>query len=73
MATADAATIDRVNTFDNKTLKPILARPSAANPFTMPASQVPARIFKPGPAGGETMAQYRAAVGDVQALPVNEG
>jgi len=73
LATADAATIDRVNTFDNKTLKPILARPSAANPFTMPASQVPARIFKPGPAGGETMAQYRAAVGDVQALPVIEG
>lgn len=70
---ADEATIDRVNTFDNKTLKPILARPSAANPFTMPASQVPARIFKAGPAGGETMAQYRAAVGDVQALPVIEG
>ena len=70
---ADDATIDRVNTFDNKTLKPILARPSAANPFTMPASQVPSRIFKPGPAGGETMAQYRAAVGDVQALPVIEG
>ncbi len=73
LAVADAATIDRVNTFDNKTLKPILARPSVANPFTMPASQVPARIFKPGPAGGETMAQYRAAVGDVQALPVIEG
>lgn len=73
LAAADAATIDRVNTFDNKTLKPILARPSAANPFTMPASQVPSRIFKPGPAGGETMAQYRAAVGDVQALPVIEG
>jgi hypothetical protein len=70
---ADDATIDRVNTFDNKTLKPILARPSAANPFTMPASQVPARIFKAGPAGGETVAQYRAAVGDVQALPVLEG
>lgn len=70
---ADDATIDRVNTFDNKTLKPILARPSSANPFTMPASQVPARIFKPGPAGGETVAQYRAAVGDVQALPVVEG
>lgn len=73
LAAADAATIDRVNTFDNKTLKPILARPSAANPFTMPASQVPSRIFKAGPAGGETMAQYRAAVGDVQALPVIEG
>ncbi len=70
---ADDATIDRVNTFDNKTLKPILARPSSANPFTMPASQVPSRIFKPGPAGGETVAQYRAAVGDVQALPVVEG
>lgn len=70
---ADEATIDRVNTFDNKTLKPILARPSSANPFTLPASQVPARIFKAGPAGGETMAQYRAAVGDVQALPVIEG
>lgn len=73
LAAADAATIDRVNTFDNKTLKPILARPSAANPFTRPASQVPERIFKSGPAGGETMAQYRAAVGDVQALPVIEG
>jgi hypothetical protein len=70
---ADAATIERVNTFDNKTLKHILARPSSVNPFTMPASQIPARIFRPGPAGGETMAQYRAAVGDAQALPVIEG
>jgi len=73
LAAADAATIDRVNTFDNKTLKPILARPSAANPFTMPASEVPKKIFQKGPAGGETMTQYRAAVGDVQALPVIEG
>jgi hypothetical protein len=70
---ADAATIERVNIFDNATLKPILARPSSVNPFTMPASQIPARIFRPGPAGGETMAQYRAAVGDAQALPVIEG
>jgi hypothetical protein len=70
---ADAATIERVNIFDNATLRPILARPSSVNPFTMPASQIPARIFRPGPAGGETMAQYRAAVGDAQALPVIEG
>jgi hypothetical protein len=70
---ADAATIERVNIFDNATLRRILARPSSVNPFTMPASQIPARIFRPGPAGGETMAQYRAAVGDAQALPVIEG
>lgn len=70
---ADAATIERVNIFDNATLKPILERPSSVNPFTMPASQIPAKIFRPGPKGGETMAQYRAAVGDAQALPVIEG
>lgn len=70
---ADAATIERVNIFDNATLEPILERPSSVNPFTMPASRIPAKIFQPGPKGGETMAQYRAAVGDAQALPVIEG
>ena len=73
LAAANQATIERVNTFDTRLLKPMLARPSGTSPYTMPASQIPGRIFQKGPAGAETVQQYRAAVGDEKALPILEG
>lgn len=73
LAAANEATIARVNTFDNPTLKPLLARPSSANPYTKMSVDVPATIFREGPKGGETVRLYRDAVGDEAAAETLEG
>jgi len=72
LARANEATIARVNAFDTGLHKRILARPSEVNPYTMPAEQIPSKIFAKGTAGGENVTNYRSAVGDVEALPVLE-
>ena len=72
LARANEATIARVNAFDTGLHKRILARPSEVNPYTMPAEQIPSKIFAKGTAGGENVTNYRSAVGDVAALPVLE-
>jgi hypothetical protein len=64
------ATLDRVNTFDNKTLGPIRRRPSSNSPYEMPAAAVPERIFNASPSSPEAIRRFRDAVGDEQALPV---
>jgi hypothetical protein len=72
LKTARAATKERVETFDNKTLAPIRKRPATTSPYDMPASAVPQKIFYPRPASREAIAQLRKAVGDTEALSTLE-
>jgi hypothetical protein len=65
---ARAATLNRVNTFDNSTLGPISARPSTVSPYDMPAGTVPGQVFFSGPGSPEAIARLRSAVGDNRAL-----
>jgi len=62
------ATRSRVETFDNRTLGPIRKRPGTTSPYEMPAGVVPERIFHAGSSSPEAIRQFRAAVGDEQAL-----
>lgn len=62
------ATKSRVETFDNRTLGPIRRRPGTTSPYDMPAGVVPERIFNAGSSSPEAIKQFRAAVGDEQAL-----
>lgn len=72
LSAARAATKSRVETFDNKTLAPIRARPGKTSPYNMGASAVPERIFFPGQKSADAINTYRAAVGDAHALPILE-
>lgn len=65
---ARGATLERVNTFDNRVLGPMRARPSSASDYVMPAGTVPQKVFFPGTASAEAIAKFRNAVGDEQAM-----
>lgn len=67
---ATAATRDRANTFDNRTIGPLIARPADHAPYDIPAGAVPGRIFSAGPRAPEAIQAFRKAVGDEQAMPV---
>lgn len=69
---ARAATKQRVETFDNRTLSPIRRRPGTTAPYDMPASAVPQRIFFPRPASKDAVATYVKAVGQSDALATLE-
>lgn len=69
---ATTATRELKETFGTKTLSPILKRSSSTAPYDMQDAAVAARIFRPGSAGPEALASYRAAVGDEKALQVVE-
>jgi hypothetical protein len=69
---ARGATKERVETFDNKTLSPIRRRPGTTSPYDMSSSAVPGRIFYPGPKSADSIATYRKAVGDGEAMSVLE-
>ena len=69
LKSAQQATLQRKNTFDNSTLSPIRARPSSANDYNMASGDVPKQVFFQGPASPEAMQQYRSAVGDEVAIP----
>jgi hypothetical protein len=61
LSTARAATKARVETFDNKTLAPIRARPSTVSPYEMPAGSVPAKILFSGPASFDAIRAFQIA------------
>jgi hypothetical protein len=65
---ARAATLNRINTFDNDTLSPVRARPSTVSPYDMPAGTVPGQVFFSGPGSPEAIARLRTAVGDSRAM-----
>lgn len=60
---ARAATRERVETFDNKTLGPVRKRPSSVSPYDMAAETIPNRIFYPRPESAAAIEKYRKAVG----------
>jgi len=62
------ATRSRVETFDNRTLGPIRRRLGTTSPYDMPSAVVPERIFHAGSSSPEAIRNFRAAVGDEQAL-----
>lgn len=64
---ATAATRNRVNTFDNRNIGPILARPADHAPYTMDAARVASRVFQPGANGFERVQQFRRAAGTKRA------
>ncbi|WP_152049001.1 hypothetical protein [Aureimonas psammosilenae] len=66
---AKAATIQRVETFDNGTLAPLRRRPTKTGPYDLSSSEVAGRIFAPGAKSYEAIGRYRQAVGDDAALP----
>ncbi|MEM7730423.1 MAG: hypothetical protein AAF311_14325 [Pseudomonadota bacterium] len=69
LSAARQATRDRVETFDNRQLRPIRERQSQ----TTPDAAVPAKVFVPGPKGYQAVQTYRKAVGDEEAFRALEG
>lgn len=67
---ARAATKERAETFDNKTLAPIRKRPATNAPYDEPAGGMPARIFFPGPKSPEAIRKLRDAVGAENSMSV---
>jgi hypothetical protein len=60
---ARAATRERAETFDNKTLGPMRRRPAYTAPYDMAAESVPAKVFFGRPESARAIDQYRGAVG----------
>ncbi|GAA4169495.1 hypothetical protein [Shinella granuli] len=60
---ARAATRERAETFDNKTLGPMRRRPAYTAPYDMAAETVPAKVFYGRPESARAIDQYRRAVG----------
>ncbi|WP_439625933.1 hypothetical protein [Shinella sp.] len=60
---ARAATRERAETFDNKTLGPMRRRPAYTAPYDMAAESVPAKVFFGRPESARAIDQYRRAVG----------
>jgi hypothetical protein len=72
LAAARAATRNRATTFDNRTLAPILARPTKTGPYDIGAAAVPGHLFYAGPQSGDAIRAYQAAVGPQKALGLLE-
>lgn len=72
LSAANAATRERVQTFDNPTLGPLRRRPATNAPYAVPDAAVAGRIFHPGTASFDAVSKFRRAVGDEQALPTLE-
>ncbi|CDP52356.1 hypothetical protein [Devosia sp. DBB001] len=68
LTAAREATLDRANTFDNRTLAPIRQRPATTAPYNMGDSAVAARVFRPGQRAFDDVQALRRAIGDKQAL-----
>jgi len=68
LTAAREATLDRANTFDNRTLAPIRQRPATTAPYNMGDSSVAARVFRPGQRAFDDVQALRRAIGDKQAL-----
>lgn len=66
---AKDATRARADTFDNPTLAPLRARPTATGAYDLPASVVPARLFHAGTRSFDAIQQARAAIGDERLFP----
>lgn len=66
---AKDATRARAGTFDNPTLAPLRARPTATGAYDLPASVVPARLFHTGTRSFDAIQQARAAIGDERLFP----
>lgn len=67
LTAANAATRERVQTFDNAMLGPIRRRPATNAPYDMPNASVPRRVFSANPQSFEAIQTYRHAVGDAEA------
>jgi len=71
---ARGATRTRAETFDNKTLGPLLRRAGGGTtPYDVPVSAVAPRIFSGTPKSLDAVRAYRQAVGDETALRSLEG
>jgi hypothetical protein len=71
LAAASAATKERASTFGAQTPAGAVTRNAEGrDTYRLSDSSVPARVFHPGPKGFEDVNQFRAAVGDENALPV---
>lgn len=68
LRSAQQATRNRAEVFDNRTLAPIRRRRGSTAPYDMPGSAVPGRLFFAGPKSFDAIRSYRAAVGDQAAL-----
>ncbi|WP_185982653.1 hypothetical protein [Aureimonas mangrovi] len=60
---ATEATRNRANIFDNRQIKPLLARSADHAAYTTESARVAARIFVPGSSGFERMQRLREATG----------
>jgi hypothetical protein len=68
LARANAATRERVQTFDKGPVGAVLRPAGMAGQYRSLDSAVPAQIFKRGPTGFQSVEAYRRAVGDVAAM-----
>lgn len=68
LARANAATRERVQTFDKGPVGTVLRPAGMAGQYRSLDSAVPAQIFKRGPTGFQSVEAYRRAVGDVAAM-----
>lgn len=64
LAAATGATRERAQTFNAPAIKPLLRREGQEGPFRMGDAAVAQRVFAAGAGGGETVANYLAAVGN---------
>lgn len=66
---ASDATRQRASTFDGGATGAVLKPGARATEYRTPDSLVPAKVFHPGPNGGESVRSYVNAVGEQQAHP----
>lgn len=66
---ASAATRERASTFDQGSVGSTLKPGAVSGEYRLPTSAVPAKIFHPGPTGGEDVRGFVRAVGERNAMP----